>query len=89
MQNPGDDECAQPVPRFYVTLRDTSEGRGDRATACNGRDRDGSGGRRALRPSGGLGRGWTESRAPDPRRVTMLGTCHDSRVKLSAPLSGR
>ncbi|MCP1743003.1 hypothetical protein ABIF65_004680 [Bradyrhizobium japonicum] len=35
MQNPGEDECAQPVPRFYVTLRDTSEGR---ATACNGRD---------------------------------------------------
>jgi hypothetical protein len=30
MQNPGDDECAQPVPRFYVTLRDTSEGRGAR-----------------------------------------------------------
>ncbi|MCS3504199.1 hypothetical protein M2189_006284 [Bradyrhizobium japonicum] len=28
MQNPGDDECAQPVPRFYVTLRDTSEGIG-------------------------------------------------------------
>ena len=50
--------------------------------------RHGSGGRRALRPSGGLGRGWTESRAPDPRRMTMLGTCHDSRVKLSAPLSG-
>jgi len=24
MQNPGDDECAQPVPRFYVTLRDAA-----------------------------------------------------------------
>ena len=28
MQNPGDDECAQPVPRFYVTLRDAAAGIG-------------------------------------------------------------